>query len=261
MKNVPHPLTAQIWNRLIRLQYVKGDLMELKELEHLTNDEFISIFRYLLGNGYVRALSRISHIQPTYFVTDRDNLAGTSAVEFYLQERYLNGTILKKYLDNALSSLGELIVNTVPLDPQTNPPGINVELVNESSRLRELRERLQSRILVDTVEAQKNEDKDGDRDKFHFRFEKEDGSKIIFIAQFSGTWLASNRPVTDSELIATMSGKIRKYIHDNEDILPGVIYRLRCVCATSSHGEDGIQLDSLEEVEAISMIELIYKYE
>ncbi len=261
MENVPHQLTEQIWHRLIGLQYANGDFAELRELKSLTKDEFVSVIRYLLGHRYIRTYNANRPQHPNYYVTDASNLCGVPDVNYYLPERNFSGTILKKYINNALSSLSELITNPIPLDPQTNPPGIKVDLVKESSRLRELSKRIQSKVLVDTMEDEKNEDKDGDRDKFRFKFGKEDGSNVIFIAQFSGTWRASNHSITDSGILEIIGSKIKKYVHESEDVLPGVIYSLRCVCATSSYGEDGIQLDSLEEVDAIPMTELIYKYE
>lgn len=261
MENVPHQLTEQIWHKIIGLQYECGDLSDLKELEHLTGEDFRSIIRYLLSHGYlaIRSIDRLK--TGSYFVTDFKNKSKIPKAKFYLPENSFHGSILQRYIDNALTSLSNLVVNTIPLDAQTNPPGIKAELVNESSRLRELKERLENKVLIDTIQAERDEDKDGDRDKFRFKLKKEDGVKILFITQFSDTWRASNRSVTDAEIIQIMGNKISEYIHECEDLLPGVIYNLRCICATSSHGEDGIQISSLEEVEHIPMKSLIYKYE
>lgn len=260
MENAPHVLTRQIWHKLIKLQYYHGDVSVLKELEHIPKDKFQAILEYLIAHKYIYRIGKNHFESLKYYVKDDNNLCNRSAEGgFYLPEKRYQGEILLEYINNALSALGDFITSPIPLDPTTNPPEANIELIRESSRLRKLKENLDSKVNLSTISSTDFDDKDSDRDKFHFEVQRENGSKVTFLAQVSGTWRAVNKEASDPDIVTVFKDKIEDYINGCDGLLKYSQYILRCICATSNHGIDGVQLDNFEELKSCNLESLIYK--
>lgn len=260
MENAPHVLTRQIWHRLIKLQYFHGDVSGLKELEHIPKDKFQAILEYLIEHRYIYRIGKNHFDSLKYYVKDDRNLYNSLGDGgFYIPQQEFNSEVLLEYINNALSALGDLTTNPVILDPTTNPPEANIELIRESSNFRKLKENLDSKIDLSTMSSNTYDDKDSDRDKFHFEIQRENGSKVVFLAQVSGTWRAVNKEISDKDIVSVFNDKIINYINSCDSILKYSQYILKCICATSSHGVDGVQLDSFEEFKFCNLESLIYK--
>ncbi len=252
----------QIWQKLIKLQFKNGDISDLKELEGGINiDELNQILKDLADQKLIYLLHEAQFTNSKYRVSDLKSLQKDYSIKgLTVPEKIFKGEQLLNYLQAAKSALGDLIANTAALKGP-NPPGINVELAKEYSRINGMLTNIQQELIPDTLEVKTYDDKDSDRTKLHFEISKKNGNKITFLIQLSGTWLAVNREIDIEKIKDHFKNIIQQYIASYFFKLPYHWYTLRCICAKSPHTEDGIVVGSFEELGQLSIEDLLYKRE